>query len=104
MKITDETSTHEAIAMAIVLVGPDTIYDPGTRVRKALWDLADYVTDDEPQIVEYEGDGWKVVVQTHDDMRPEQAAELVSQCTMEYEGPEGALDRLVSRIERMRSL
>lgn len=106
LTITDETSTHEAIAIAILLTSEgDTVLDPGPRVRKALWGLADYVTDDEPQVTEYEGPDWKVTVETHDKMSPEAAAQLVSMCRMAYEGEEeGGLDRLVARIERMRSL
>lgn len=108
MKITDltitpETSAHEAVAIAILLTS-NVVLDPGPRVRKHLWDLATYVTDDEPQVTEYEGEGWTLTVETHDSMSPEQAAEMVSQCRMAYEGPEGGLDRLVSRIERMRLL
>lgn len=107
LTITDETSTHEAIAIAILLTSEgDTVLDPGPRVRKALWDLADYVDDDEPQVTKYEGvDGWRLTVETHDKMSPEAAAQLVSMCRMAYEGEEeGGLDRLVARIERMRSL
>ena len=111
MKITDltitpETSTHEAIAIAILLASEgETVLDPGPRVRKALCDLATYVTDDEPQVTEYEGEGWTLTVETHDSMSPEQAAEMVSRCRMAYEGEDDCgLDRLVSRIEKMRSL
>ena len=105
LTITDETSTHEAIAIAILLTSEgETVPDPGPRVRKALWDLATYVTDDEPQVV-YEGDGWAITVKTHDYMPPEQAAEMVSRCRMAWEGEDDCgLDRLVSRIEKMRSL
>lgn len=104
LTITDETSTHEAIAIAILLTS-NIVLDPGPRVRKVLWDLATYVTDDEPQLTEYEGEDWTLTVETHDSMSPEQAAVLVSQCRTAYEGDdECGLDRLVNRIEKMRSL
>ena len=90
-----------------------TLFFAGTRKttprgaeRKALWDLADYVDDDEPQVTKYEGvDGWRLTVETHDKMSPEAAAQLVSMCRMAYEWhADVGLDRLVARIQRMRSL